>query len=74
MTLKHLKNKPLVVEKGKGLKSYHVSAEALTDDRMSDDEFNKSMAALENIWSVCPTDLPKDLSKKHDHYLFGNRK
>jgi len=74
MTVKYLKNKPLVVEKGEGFKSYHVLAEALADDKMTNDEFNKAMAALENIWSVCPADLPKDLSTKHNHYLFGERK
>lgn len=44
------------------------------DDKMSDGEFNKAMAALEDIWSVCPADLPKDLSTKHDYYLFGEKK
>jgi hypothetical protein len=73
MTVKHLKNKPLI-EKVEDFKSYHVLAKALADDEMTNDEFNKAMAALENIWSVCPADLPKDLSAKHNHYLFGDRK
>lgn len=62
-----------IVEKGDGLISYQVLVEAL-DDKMSDDEFNKAMAALNNIWSVCPADLPRDLSIKHDYYLFGEKK
>ncbi len=48
--------------------SYQVLAEAL-EDKMTDEEFNKAMAALNDIWRVCPEDLPKDLSTKHDHYL-----
>ena len=62
-----------IVEKGNGLISYQVLAGAL-DDKMSDDEFNKAMAALEDIWSVCPADIPKDLSTKHDYYFFREKK
>jgi hypothetical protein len=61
-----------IVEKGEGRISYEILAEPL-EDRMTDDEFNKSMAALEDIWHACPKDLPKDLSLKHDYYLFGTR-
>lgn len=62
-----------IVEKGDGLISYQVLAGAL-DNKMSDDEFNKAMAALNNIWSVCPGGIPKDLSTKHDYYLFEEKK
>jgi hypothetical protein len=48
--------------------SYKVLAEAL-EDKMTDDEFNKAMAALKDIWKICPEDFPKDLSTKHDQYL-----
>jgi len=57
-----------IVEKTEGPVLYQILSEAL-EDKMSDEEFNKAMAALENIWSVCPADLPEDLSAKHDHYL-----
>lgn len=69
MSTKHLKNKPLA----EGRVSYQVLTEVL-GDKMSDDEFNKAMAALEDIWNSCPKDLPKDLSQKHDQYLFGEKK
>lgn len=59
-----------LVEKGEGRISYGILAETVAD-RMSDDEFDKSMTALEDIWRACPEDLPKDLSLKHDYYLFG---
>ena len=61
-----------VIEKGVGQITYQVFAEAL-EDRMSDDEFSKAMAALENIWNTCPEDLPRDLSARHDQYLFGTK-
>lgn len=51
----------------------HSPTEGL-DDKMSDDEFNKAMAALKDIWNACSTNLPKDLSTKHDYYLFGKKK
>jgi len=35
------------------------------DDKMSDDEFSRAMAALEVIWKVCQ-DLPDNLAEKHD--------
>ncbi|HHT9138874.1 MAG TPA: hypothetical protein ACFYEK_16725 [Candidatus Wunengus sp. YC60] len=86
MPTKHLNKKPIedalaktkitpsvIQEKTEGQVSSQVSAEAL-DDTMSNDEFNKAMAALNNIWSVCPAGLPKDLSAKHDDYLFGEKK
>jgi hypothetical protein len=69
MSIKHLKNKPLT----EGHVSYHVLTEVL-EDKMSDDEFNKAMAALEDIWNSCPKDFPRDLSQKHDQYLFGVKK
>jgi hypothetical protein len=59
-----------LVEKGEGRISYGILAETI-EDRMTDDEFNRAMAALEDIWRVCPKDLPKDFSLKHDYYLFG---
>lgn len=59
-----------IVEKTENYILYQVLAEVL-EDKMSEDEFNKAMTALENIWSACPADLPKDLSAKHDHYLGG---
>lgn len=61
-----------VIEKTEG-PVYQVLAEAI-EDKMSDDEFNKAMAALKEIWSVCPADLPKDLSTTHDYYLFSEKK
>ena len=60
----------IIVEKTENYILYQVLAEVL-EDKMSEDEFNKAMTALENIWSACPADLPKDLSAKHDHYLGG---
>jgi hypothetical protein len=59
-----------IIERGEDRTSYGILAEAL-DDRMTDDEFNKAMAALADIWRACPEDLPKDLSARHDHYLSG---
>lgn len=78
MTTKHLRKKLIedAPAKTKGASitvSYQVLANT-REDKMSDDEFNKAMAALEDIWNSCPKDLPKDLSKKHDQYLFGERK
>lgn len=86
MTIKHLRKKLIedapaktknlsssIVEKTEGTVSYQFFAEAL-EDKMSDDEFNKAMAALKDIWSVCPEDLPKDLSTKHDYYMFRKKK
>ena len=57
-----------IIEKAEGTVSYQVLAESL-EDKMTDDEFNTAMAALKDIWRLCPEDLPKDLSTKHDHYL-----
>lgn len=62
-----------VIEKTEG-PVYQVLAEAIIEDKMSDDEFNKAMTALKEIWSACPADLPKDLSTKHDYYLFSEKK
>lgn len=69
MSIKHLKNKPIT--------EGHVSCQVLTEaleDKMSDDEFNKAMAALEDIWNSCPKDFSRDLFQKHDQYLFGVKK
>lgn len=57
-----------MIEKAEGNVSYQVFAESL-EDKMTDDEFNKAMAALKEIWRLCPEGLPTDLSTKHDHYL-----
>ncbi len=57
-----------IIEKAEGTVSYQVFAESL-EDKMTDDEFDKAMATLKEIWRLCPEDLPKDLSTKHDHYL-----
>ncbi|OHE55421.1 MAG: hypothetical protein A2Z47_10525 [Thermodesulfovibrio sp. RBG_19FT_COMBO_42_12] len=57
-----------IIEIAEGTVSYQFLAESL-EDKMTDDEFNKAMAALNDIWRLCPEDLPKDLSTKHDHYL-----
>lgn len=50
-----------------------ISAE-MAEDKMSDDEFNKAMVALNDIWSACPADPPKDLSMNHDSYFFREKK
>lgn len=41
----------------------------IPEERMTDEEFKKVMQALEEIWSVCPENLPEDLSTRHDYYL-----
>lgn len=46
----------------------------MAEDKISDDEFNKAMVALEDIWSACPADLPKDLSTNHDYHFFREKK
>jgi len=84
MTIKHLKKliedaqtktqttPSAIVKKTKHPKPSQILAE-MVDNKMSDDEFNKAMAALEDIWSVCPAGLPRDLSTKHD-YFFREKK
>jgi len=62
-----------IIKKTEGSVSYQILAETL-EEKMSDDEFNKAMVALKAIWDVCPADLPKDLSTKHDYYLFSEKK
>lgn len=57
-----------IIEKAEGTVSYQAFAESL-EDKMTDDEFDKAMATLKEIWRLCPEDLPEDLSTKHDHYL-----
>lgn len=70
MTTKHLKGKTVKEEAA----SYQVvSTKDIARDRMSDDDFKKAMAALEDIWDVCPPDAPKDLSINHDRYLYGKK-
>lgn len=59
-----------IVEKAEARVSYGALAETI-EDKMTDDEFNKAIAALEDIWHACPENLPSDLSAKHDNYLFG---
>ncbi len=86
MTIKHFKKRLIgdaqaktkathsaIVKKTKCPMPSKISSK-MAEDKMSDDEFNKAMAALNNIWSVCPTGIPKDLSTKHDYYLFEEKK
>ncbi len=86
MTIKHVKKRPIevaqtktqttpfaIVKKTKSPMSSKILTE-MAEDKMSDDEFNKAMAALEDIWSACPADLPEDLSTNHDYHFFREKK
>ncbi len=85
MTIKHLKKliedaqtktqttPSAIVKKTKRPKPSQILTE-IVENKMSDDEFNKAMAALEDIWSACPADLPKDLSTNHDYHFFREKK
>jgi hypothetical protein len=86
MTIKHFKKRPIeaaqtktkttpfaIVKKTKCPKPSIILTE-MAEDKMSDDEFNKAMTALEDIWSACPEDLPKDLSTNHDYHFFREKK
>lgn len=88
MTIKHFRKRPIedtqtktqttpfaIVKKTKS--PIPMPSKILTEmeeNKMSDDEFNKAMAALEDIWSACPADLPKDLSTNHDYHFFREKK
>ena len=85
MTIKHLKKliedaqtktqttPSAIVKKTKRPKPSQSLTE-IVENKMSDDEFNKAMAALGDIWNACPADLPKDLSTNHDYHFFREKK
>ena len=86
MTIKHFRKRPIedaqtktqttpsaIVKKTKRPKPSQSLTE-IVENKMSDDEFNKAMAALGDIWNACPADLPKDLSTNHDYHFFREKK